>query len=109
MEHLVQFGVSFDDAQLRKRLEQNAYDDICDRLTKETINYLPNKNGRPKDRPRNADEVNWKRLVDDQIYKLISEYKNEIIDLAAEKLVASYTRSKAYRERRMMPQMRLKD
>lgn len=45
MEHLVQFGVSFDDAQLRKRLEENAYDDICDRLTKETINYLPNKNG----------------------------------------------------------------
>lgn len=99
MEHLVQFGVSFDDAQLRKRLEENAYDDICNQITKETINNLPNKNGWPKDRPRNADEVNWKQLVDNQIYKLISEYKDEIIDRAAEKLVASYSRSKAYKEK----------
>ena len=99
MEHLVRFGVSFDDTQLRKRLEENAYNDICDRLTKETINYLPNKNGWPNDRPRNADQVNWKQLIDDQIYKLISEYKDEIIDLAAEKLVASYSRSKAHREK----------
>ena len=99
MEHLVQFGVSFDDTQLRKRLEENAYNDICDRMMKETINHLPNKNGWPTDRPRNADQVNWKRLIDDQIHNLISKYKDEIIDLAAEKLVASYTRSKAYREK----------
>lgn len=99
MEHLVQFGVSFDDMQLRKRLEENAYDDICNRIMDETIQHLPNVNGWPKDIPKNADQVNWKRLVDDQIHNFISEYKDEIVDCAAEKLVASYSRSKAYKEK----------
>lgn len=99
MEHLVQFGVSFDDTQLRKRLEENAYDDICNRIMDETIRHLPNVNGWPKDSPKNSDQVNWKRLVDDQIRNFISEYKDEIIDRTAEKLVVSYSRSKAYKEK----------
>lgn len=99
MEHLVQFGVSFDDAQLRKRLEENAYDDICNRIVYETIQDLPNKN-KYGNNPRKPDQVNWKSLVEDKLYDFISDHKDEIIDLAAEKLVASYTRSKAYRDRK---------
>lgn len=40
MEHIVQFAINIDDQTIKKRLEENAYQDICDRLVNEAYNYL---------------------------------------------------------------------
>ena len=35
MEHIVQFAIGIDDNAIKKRVEDNAYDDIVERLIKE--------------------------------------------------------------------------
>lgn len=91
MEHIVQFAINIDDQTIKKRLEENAYQDICDRLVNEAYNYLGR--GTRTARPR------WDIIVDEAIDRFVEAHKNEVIDVAAEKLKESYFRTKAYKEK----------
>lgn len=92
MEHIVQFAISIDDKTIQKRLEANAYDDICEKLVEEARDNLPREGYRDE-------KVKWRYLVDEQLAKFVEEHKDEVIDAAAEKLKDSFVRSKAYRDK----------
>lgn len=95
MEHIVQFAISIDDQTIQKRLEENGYNDILDKIM-EKINQdhnLPGvyfgKRGR----------VDWAQMAYRSVDRIVDEHKDEIIEAAAEKLAESYKRTKAYKEK----------
>lgn len=93
MEHIVQFAISIDDKTIRKRLEENAYEDICKQLVNEAKNDLPGKGY------SGYRSVDWRFLMEEALSNFIHKNKEEIIDAAAEKLKDSFLRTKAYREK----------
>lgn len=93
MEHIVQFGISIDDKTIQKKLEENAYEDIINRLAEDA------ENGLKKTSPfYNADKIDWTYYTNEAIDRLIDTNREQIIERAAELLKDSYVRTKAYRE-----------
>ena len=88
MEHIVQFAINIDDQTIKNRLEENAYSDICKKLEKDALETIPRRYGRPL----------WDDLIEGALADMLQDNKDEIVNLAAEKLVESYKRSKAYRD-----------
>lgn len=93
MEHIVQFAIGIDDNAIKKRVEENAYNDIVEKLIKEAKNSLP----RSKSFVENS--VNWRFVVDDRLDYFLEKNRDDIIDAAAEKLCESFKRTKAYKEK----------
>ena len=93
MEHIVQFAIGIDDNAIKKRVEENAYNDIVEKLIKEAKNSLP----RSKSFAGNS--VNWRFVVDDRLDYFLEKNRDDIIDAAAEKLCESFKRTKAYKEK----------
>ncbi|WP_137658134.1 hypothetical protein [Bifidobacterium moukalabense] len=98
MEHIVQFAINIDDKTIQKRLEDNAYNDIVERIYKDALDNieLPHKyviNGIKR-------RIDWNRVVYDRLDKFLGDHKDEIIDAAAEKLTRSIRCSKAFKERK---------
>lgn len=92
MEHIVQFAIGIDDNAIKKRIEDNAYNDIVEELIKEAKNSLP--------RARSFERgVNWRFIVDDRLDRFLEENRDDIIDAAAEKLCESFKRTKVYKEK----------
>lgn len=89
MEHIVQFAINIDDETIKRRLEDNAYNDICKKIEKDAIErVVPTRYGRPV----------WNDLIDGALSDFLQDNKDAIIDLAAEKLVNAYKRTKAYKD-----------
>ena len=93
MEHIVQFAIGFDDEGIRKRLEENAYDDILNKLVNEAKKGLSLNCSDLYQRQR------WSTIVDSALHNYFDENKETILDLAASKLAESYKRTKAYKEK----------
>lgn len=93
MEHIVQFAIGFDDEGIRKRLQENAYNDIIGKLVKEAKKDLGLEGSYFSPR------VTWKAIVENALHDYFDENKELIIDLAASKLADSYKRTKAYKEK----------
>lgn len=93
MEHIVQFGISIDDKTIQKRLEENAYEDIINKLAEDAKNGL-------KKLPQfyNADQIDWTYYVNEAMDRLIDANREQVIERAAELLKNSYVRTKAYRD-----------
>lgn len=88
MEHIVQFAINIDDQTIKQRLEENAYNDICKAIKKEALDRVPTRYGR----------YLWDDLINGALADMLQDNKDEIINLAAEKLVDLYKRTKAYRD-----------
>lgn len=88
MEHIVQFAINIDDETIRRRLEDNAYNDICKKIEKDALEKVPTRYGRPI----------WDDLIEGALSDFLQDNKDVIIDLAAEKLVNTYKRTKAYKD-----------
>ena len=93
MEHIVQFAIGFDDEGIRKRLEENAYDDILNKLVNEAKKGLSLNCSDLYQRQR------WSTIVDSALHNYFDENKETILDLAASKLAESYKRTKAHKEK----------
>ena len=92
MEHIVQFAISIDDAAIQKRIEENGYNDVLNKLVEKAKDDLP------KTSSFSGKYVNWRYLVDERLDSFIELHKDEIINLAAEKLCESFKRTKAYKD-----------
>ena len=92
MEHIVQFAIGIDDNAIKKRIEDNAYDDILEELVKEAKNYLPRSKSF-------GNSINWRFIVDNRLDRFLEENRDDIIDAAAEKLCESFKRTKVYKEK----------
>ena len=93
MEHIVQFAIGIDDKAIQKRIEESAYDDIVAKLVADAERSLPKNGGWDSNR------VNWRRMMEEQLDLFAEKHKDEIINAAAEKLVESFKRTKAFKER----------
>ena len=90
MEHIVQFGVTIDDDAIRKNVEANAMNAIINAFVGEMKSRLPKTFG---------GSVDWNRVAYNCVEDFIEENKEEIMDLAAKKLVEKVSRTKAWREK----------
>lgn len=101
MEHIVQFAIGIDDETIRKRVEENAYDDICERLVHDAYSALPGKhrNSWLATDEKGASGVDWRYLMEEQLSLFAEKHKDEIIEAAAKELAESFKRTKAYKER----------
>ena len=93
MEHIVQFAIGFDDEGIRKRLEENAYNDILDKLVNEAKKGLSLNCSDYRNRER------WQTMVNEALHNYFDENKEAILDLAASKLAEYCKRTKAFKEK----------
>lgn len=93
MEHIVQFAIGFDDEGIRKRLEENAYNDILGKLVDEGKKSLGFRGSCYSQGER------WTYFIEQALQSYFNENKELIIDLAATKLAESYKRTKAFKEK----------
>nr|DAL86999.1 MAG TPA: Divergent CCT motif [Caudoviricetes sp.] len=92
MEHIVQFAIGIDDKAIKERIEEYAYRDVLDKLTKEaTDTVFAHTSAYSRD-------IMWKNLMEDALQRFLEERKDEIIDKAAHILADRFQRTKKYRE-----------
>ena len=101
MQHVLNIAFDFDDEKVTKIAEAAIENDIdsiiekiiSDHLAPERTYHRCGEDVRTRD---------WNRLsgkIDERIDALLEKYKEEIIDVASNKLVESYKRTKAWKER----------
>lgn len=101
MQHVVNIAFDFDDEKVTKIAEAAIENDInsiidkiiSDHLAPERTFHRWGEDIRTRD---------WNRLstkVDERIDVLLERYKDEIIEVASDKLVESYKRTKAWKDR----------
>lgn len=93
MEHIVQFAIGIDDEGIRKRVEENAYNDILNKLMNEAKKSISLNCSEYYQRQR------WESIMKEALHDYLDENKETVIDLAATKLAESYKRTKAYKEK----------
>ena len=99
MQHVVNIAFDFDDDRVKMIAEKAIAQDmdsiikgiILDRIAPEKYSYYGGK------KDRNWDSFNSK--VNERIDAIMNEHKQEIIDLAASKLVDSFKRTKVWKEK----------
>lgn len=101
MQHVINIAFDFDDDKV-KEIAENAIDnDINSIIEKIIIDYLaPEKTyyyGWEKKTDRSWEALSNK--IDSRIDAMINKHKDEIIEMASDKLVRSYQRTKAWKEK----------
>lgn len=92
MEHIVQFAINIDDKTIQNRIEEHAYTDVLDKITKEAVDSVFAHTS------AYSREIMWKSLIGDALQSFLEERKDEIIDKAANMLADRFQRTKKYRE-----------
>ena len=92
MEHIVQFAINIDDKTIQNRIEEHAYTDVLNKLTKEAMDTVfVHTNAYSR-------ENMWKTVLVGALQRFLEERKDEIIDKAANMLADRFQRTKKYRE-----------
>lgn len=92
MEHIVQFAINIDDKTIQNRIEEHAYTDVLNKLTKEaTDTVFAHTNAYSR-------ENMCKTMMEEALQSFLEERKDEIIDKAAHMLADRFQRTKKYRE-----------
>ena len=92
MEHIVQFAIGIDDKAIQNRIEEHAYSDVLDKLTKNAMDSVF------RNTSAYSRENMWKTMMGDALQSFLEERKDEIIDKAANMLADRFQRTKKYRE-----------
>lgn len=92
MEHIVQFAINIDDKTIQNPIEEHAYTDVLNKLTKNAVDSVFSyTNAYSRD-------TMWKNLMEDALQRFLEERKDEIIDEAANRLADRFQQTKKYRE-----------
>lgn len=92
MEHIVQFAIGIDDKAIQERIEEHAYTDVLNKLTKNAVDSVFVHTS------AYSRELMWEKLMDNALQSFLEERKDEIIDKAANMLADRFQRTKKYRE-----------
>ena len=94
--HIVNVAFDYDDDKVRKILEESAYNAVIKDIKKDVMEAVI-------DHPFKKGESFFKEklryMVQDSIDSMLEDYKSEIIDAAAEKLVEKFSRTKAFKDK----------
>ncbi|MEQ6114906.1 peptidase U32 [Bifidobacterium pseudocatenulatum] len=92
MEHIVQFAINIDDKTIQNRIEEHAYTDLLNKLTKNAVDSVFSHSS------AYSRNTMWESLMENALQNLIEERRDEIIDKAANMLADRFQRTKKYRE-----------
>lgn len=92
MEHIVQFAIGIDDETIQNRIEEHAYSDVLNKLTKNAVDSVFSHSS------AYTRDIMWESLMGEALQSFLEERKNEIIDKAANMLADRFQRTKKYRE-----------
>ncbi|MGR4829019.1 hypothetical protein B0487_1064 [Bifidobacterium adolescentis] len=92
MEHIVQFAINIDDKTIQNRIEEHAYSDVLNKLTKNAVDSVFSHSS------AYSRDIMWESLMGEALQSFLEERKNEIIDKAANMLADRFQRTKKYRE-----------
>lgn len=100
MEHIVQFGIGIDDEAIRKIIMEKAEKSILDDLKKQFRTDIDNQifvidRGWYDKDYKKVDLQDW---VKDLVMKTLEDNKEQIIEMASEKLADKMSRTKAVKE-----------
>lgn len=92
MEHIVQFAINIDDKTIQNRIEEHAYSDVLNKLTKNAVDSVFSHSS------AYTRDIMWEGLMGEALQSFLEERKDEIIDKAANMLADRFQRTKKYRE-----------
>lgn len=92
MEHIVQFAIGIDDETIQNRIEEHAYSDVLNKLTKNAVDSVFSHSS------AYTRDIMWEGLMGEALQSFLEERKDEIIDKAANMLADQFQRTKKYRE-----------
>ena len=92
MEHIIQFGITIDDDAIKKNIEANALDAVVRTFTDEMKRNLPKSY-------YGSSNVDWKAVANNCVQDFLEKNRDEIMDIAADRLVEKVMRTKAWREK----------
>ena len=92
MEHIVQFAIGIDDEPIQNRIEEHAYSDVLNKLTKNAVDSVFSHSS------AYTRDIMWEGLMGEALQSFLEERKDEIIDKAANMLADRFQRTKKYRE-----------
>ena len=96
MEHILQFGISIDDDQIRKRILDNAEKTIINEMTRDIRKVFFDVDNSYYGHPGKV--IGLSGDMEKRVDTFIEENKNKIIELAAEKLADRLSRTKAAKD-----------
>ena len=99
MQHVINIAFDFDDEKVTKIAENAIENDIDSIIEKIIKDYLAPKRYTYWN---NKTERSWEGLsnkINDRIDAMLNKHKDEIIEMASDKLVNSYKRTKAWKEK----------
>lgn len=101
MQHVINIAFDFDDEKVTKIAENAIENDINSIIEKIILDYLAPEHTYYMGWSTKT-ERSWEKLknkIDARIDVMLNEHKDEIIEMASDKLVRSYQRTKAWKEK----------
>jgi hypothetical protein len=99
MQHVVNIAFDFDDEKVTKIAEAAIENDINSIIEKIIKDYLAPEHYTYWDNKTTRSWEGLSKKIDARIDAMLNEHKDEIIEMASDKLVMSYQRTKAWKEK----------
>ena len=93
-EHIVQFGINIDDEQIKKTIEKNAMQQVVTTFRNDVIKEMTGKHNYTK---FEYSTKMW-NAINEQIKTFLDENKEEIINIASDKLVERLAKTKKVKD-----------
>lgn len=93
MEHIVNFGFSFEDDKITKAICDKAEEQVIEKIKDDVENIIYKKTYWDK-----KDDMPLRNIIKNIVADMLEENKQVIIEMAAEKLADSLKRTKAVKE-----------
>lgn len=94
IEHIVQFGISIDDEQIKKTIERNAMQQVVATFRNDIIKEMIGKNNYTKS---DYSTKMW-NAINEEIKTFLDENSEEIIEIASEKLADKLSKTKKVKD-----------
>lgn len=100
MQHIVNVAFDFDDKKVTKSIESQVHKEVVDNITAEVkkIIYSSTYYAYGGSRINENDPTPLREMVEKECRDILNAHKEQIINMAAEKLANSLKRTKAVRE-----------
>ena len=94
IEHIVQFGITIDDAQIKKTIEKNAMQQVVATFRNDIIKEMIGKNNYTKS---DYSAKMW-NAINEQVETFLDENREEIIKMSSDKLAEKLAKTKKVKD-----------
>ena len=94
MEHIIQIGISIDDEQIKKTIEKNATQQVVATFRNDVIKEMTGKHNYTK----YEYSLEMLKVINEQIGTFLDANREEIIEIASEKLAERLVKTKKVRD-----------